>query len=107
MSLAKYQRDFKKADYSNPVIKKDKERKFQRLKVFAFIVALIILIGLFIFLFFTPVFQLNDLTITGLNKIDKQEVEQITQNYFFSVFYLYFPEKIILFLIAQHCKSFF
>lgn len=81
MSLAKYQSDFKKADYSNPVIKKDKERKFHLLKVFAFIVALIILIVLFIFLFFTPVFQLNDLTITGLNKIDKQEVEQITQNY--------------------------
>jgi len=81
MALGKYQRDFKKADYSNPVIKKDKERKFRKLRVFAFIVIGILLLATIIFLFFTPFFKIVDVSFTGLQRINPEAMQSDVQNY--------------------------
>lgn len=80
----KYQKDYKNLDYQNPRIVRDKKKIKMRLWRVIFSIAIAALFSLIYFLFFSPVFDIKQIEINGLNKVKKQSIDQIVDNYRFA-----------------------
>lgn len=77
----KYRKDYRSQNYRNLLIARDKEKTKKRAFAIVFSVSLAILIGLGYFLFFSPVFKIKNIKINGLEKIKKENIEQIINKY--------------------------
>lgn len=81
---SKYQKDFKNLDYKNPRIARDKEKIKKRLIKIAVWTAGVAIVALVYFLFFSPFFQIKTIEVNGLNKVKKESLDQIINDYRFS-----------------------
>jgi cell division septal protein FtsQ len=89
----KYQKDFRKSDFKNPRVIKEKKQTKRTL-----IIAILILIGISIlgitgYVLFSPKFQIQNLEITGINKISKEKFNKIVDDYRFKKSFLIFSHN--------------
>lgn len=90
---SKYQKDFKNLDYKNPRIIRDRTKaksrwiKLALLFVFTAIAVLAYLIWL------SPVFQIRQIEISGLNKVKRESLDKILDQYRFSKKWLVFSRN--------------
>ncbi|MEK7512415.1 MAG: FtsQ-type POTRA domain-containing protein [Patescibacteria group bacterium] len=78
---SKYQKDFKNSDYKNPRLIRDEQLKQKRVGKLVSLVSLVLLVSLAYFLFFAPFFTIKEIEINGLNKIKKENIDQIANDY--------------------------
>lgn len=78
---AKYQKDFKNMDYQNPRLIRDRENRTKRIRKIFILLALVFLSGLIYFLFFSPPFRIEKIEINGLEKIKKENIDKIINDY--------------------------
>jgi cell division septal protein FtsQ len=77
----KYKRDYKGLDYSNPRLAREKEnrRKISRRILWSAIGLFVVLS--FYFIFFSPFFAIQGLDINGLERIKKENITKIIEDY--------------------------
>lgn len=90
---SKYQKDFKNSDYKNPRLVRDERRQQKRISKLVLLVSLVSLVSLVYFLFFSPFFIINDIEIIGLNKIKKENIDKIINDYRFERDWLIFSRN--------------
>ncbi len=77
----KYKRDYKGLDYSNPRLAREKENKQKIFRKIIFIVAVFLIVVLIYIVFFSPIFRIKEVGITGLEQIKEENLEQIINEY--------------------------
>lgn len=77
----KYQRDYKDVEYSNPRLIRDREKRSRRWRVVFGLAVLIMLVALVYALFFSPIFEIKELKIIGLEKIKPESINNILNEY--------------------------
>ena len=78
---AKYRRDYKDAEYSNPRLTRDREKRSHRWRVVFLCVSIIVIIGFVYFLFFSPVFVIKEVQVVGLEKIKPESINNLLNEY--------------------------
>lgn len=90
---SKYQKDFKNNDYKNPRLVRDEQRQRKRISKLVLFVLLVSLVALVYFLFFAPFFTIKDVEINGQNKIKKENIDKIVDEYRFKRDWLVFSRN--------------
>jgi cell division protein FtsQ len=73
----KYRKDYRNPDYRNLIIARDKEKIRKRIMRAVVFASLAVILGLGYFLFFSPLFRIKNVEINGLEKIKRENIEQI------------------------------
>lgn len=81
---SKYQKDFKNLDYKNPRIIRDREKAKSRWIKLALLFIFAAIAGLAYLIWLSPVFQIKTIEINGLNKVKKESIDRIINDYRFS-----------------------
>jgi len=94
----KYKKDFKQKSYNNPRLVKEKVQRQKKLKKVLLYFALGIILGLLIVVFFSPVFQIKEVDIVGINKISSEKFKTIVDDYRFErKFFIFSRNNLLLF----------
>ncbi|MDP2631310.1 MAG: hypothetical protein Q8P30_00900 [Candidatus Uhrbacteria bacterium] len=78
--------------FENPFFQDKKRFKFPWKKIFASILVLITLSGFVYFIFYSPLFRINSIAITGLTTISTESVEDVIENTFLEKRLLVLPK---------------
>ena len=90
---SKYQKDFKNTDYKNPRLVRDEQRVKTRLFKFVVCAGIIGIGAMIYFLFFAPFFVIKNVEINGLNKIRKENIDKIVNDYRAEKSWLFFSRN--------------
>ena len=101
----KYQKDYKNVSFKNPRIIKEEKDKQQRIKKLIWIFIGLILAGIFYFFCFSDYFRIKNVSIEGINKINKDKFQQIVENYQHDRQFLIFSHNNLLFFSSQGLKD--
>lgn len=74
---SKYQKDFKNLDYKNPRVARDESRRCRQRNKLILVAVALTCVGLMYFLFFSPVFAIKQVSVSGLNKIETANIHKI------------------------------
>ena len=77
----KYQKDYKNAEYSNPRLTRDREKRSRRWRGFCLTIFMAVITGLIYLLFFSPLFEIKEVSINGLEKIKSDSIAKILSEY--------------------------
>jgi cell division septal protein FtsQ len=82
MSISdKYLKDYKDTDFRNPRLQKERDSR-QRLKSRLFFGSIVFSIaGLFYFLFYSPYFELKEISVNGLQQINPETMKEMIDEY--------------------------
>ncbi len=89
----KYKKDFAVNDYSNPIKAKDKKRKYKVKQKYLLIASLVLLILLGYVLYFSPFFKIKNIQVNGLERISRDSIMQIVDNYRYKNKWLIFSKN--------------
>ncbi len=86
----KYQRDYKNMDYQNPRLIRDKENRKKRIKNFLIAIILIVVGGLIYFFLYSPLFWIERVEVSGLEKVKSENINRFIDDYRFGRDYYVF-----------------
>ena len=82
MSISKkYQKDYSNSKFDNPRIIQKKERRRHRFKKFFYSLIVVAVLGVLYVLFFSPFFKITNVEINGLEKVHRENLESIIDDY--------------------------
>ncbi|MFH0779553.1 MAG: hypothetical protein V1928_01715 [Parcubacteria group bacterium] len=90
---SKYQKDFKNLDYKNPRIIRDQAKAKSRWIKLALLFVFVAIAGLAYLIWLSPVFQIKQVEISGLNKVKRESLDKIIDQYRFSRKWLAFSRN--------------
>jgi len=102
---SKYQHDYKDAEYSNPRLNRDREKRQHRWRVFGLGLLIVIIIGLIYLLFFSPIFQIKNVQVIGLEKIKPENIDNLMNEYRAERRWLVLTNNNLLLFNSEELKS--
>lgn len=82
MSISKkYQKDYSNAKFDNPRLVKVKENRMKRFRKFIYALFVVFFFGLLYIFFYSPFFEIKNFQINGLEKVRKENIEKIINDY--------------------------
>jgi len=77
----KYRKDYKNANFENPRLAYKREKRKLKLKKFTSIIAVILIVVFIYLIFFLPYFQIKQIELNGLQKVNKENIQKIIDDY--------------------------
>lgn len=77
----KYKKDYSNSKFDNPRVAQKKERRKNRFNKFVYALIVVGVVGFLYVLFFSPFFQVKNLEINGLEKVHRENLEVIVNDY--------------------------
>lgn len=82
MSISKkYQKDYSNSKFDNPRVTQKKERRKNRFKKFIYALIVVAVVGVLYVLFFSPFFKISNIEINGLEKVHRENLDTIINEY--------------------------